>query len=205
MDVQCSSGSPHCHNDISLDQIVASYMCSLHECYGNWLVVFYIITEKHKPTQLSAWLGSLLILQREVGTARPLPQPWLLVVEKTLTLLTRRSVNILQICWRSYRTLRSWHAWDLYSKDIITVDEREAACYHMHSRGMRTSSLLSAVESKIVVNPGAFDVFLSVLAKRSSMSDLCRRMNDTYSKSVRQASLDGSRNLEYRIVFVNHS
>ena len=77
-------------------------------------------------------------------------------------------------------------AWDLYSKDIITVDEREAACYHMHGRRMRTSSLLSAVESKIVVNPGVFDVFLSVLAKRSSMSDLCERMNDTYSKSVWQ-------------------
>ena len=92
-------------------------------------------------------------------------------------------------------------AWDLYSKDIITVDEREAACYNLHGRRMRTSSLLSAVESKIVVNPGAFDVFLSVLTKRSSMSDLCERMNDTYSKSVRQASLDGSRNLEYRIVF----
>ena len=91
-------------------------------------------------------------------------------------------------------------AWDLYSKDIITVDEREAACYHLHGRRMRTSSLLSAVESKIVVNPGAFDVFLSVLAKRPSMSDLHRRMKDTYSKSVRQASLDGSRNLEYRIV-----
>ena len=91
-------------------------------------------------------------------------------------------------------------AWELYSKDIITVDEREAACYHMHNRGMRTSSLLSAVESKIVVNPGAFDVFLSVLAKKPSMSDLHRRMKDIYSKSVQQASLDGSGNLEYRIV-----
>ena len=90
-------------------------------------------------------------------------------------------------------------AWELYSKDIITVDEREAACYNLHGRRMRTSSLLSAVESKIAVNPGTFDVFLSVLAKRSSMSDLCKRMNDTYSKSVQQASLDGSRNLEYRI------
>ena len=74
-------------------------------------------------------------------------------------------------------------AWELYSKDVITVDEREAACYHMHSRGMRTSSLLSAVESKIVVNPGAFEVFLSVLAKRPSVSDLCARMKDAYGKS----------------------
>ena len=83
-------------------------------------------------------------------------------------------------------------AWELYSKDIITVDEREAACYHMHSRGMRTSSLLSAVESKIKVNPGTFDVFLSVLAKQPSMSDLCERMKDAYSKSNsgRQTSLD---------------
>ena len=74
-------------------------------------------------------------------------------------------------------------AWELYSKDIITVDERKAACYHMHSRGMRTSSLLSALESKIVISPGAFDVFLSVFAKRPSMSDLHRRMKDMYSKS----------------------
>ena len=90
-------------------------------------------------------------------------------------------------------------AWELYSKDIITVDEREAACYHMHSRGMRTSSLLSAVESRIAVNPRAFDVFLSMLAKRPSMNDLCGRMKDMYSKSVGQAGLDGSGNLN--IVF----
>ena len=73
-------------------------------------------------------------------------------------------------------------AWDLYSKDIITADEREAACYHLHSRNMRTSNLLSAVESRIAVNPGAFDVFLAVLAKQPSMSDLCRRMKDAYGK-----------------------
>ena len=58
---------------------------------------------------------------------------------------------------------------------------------------MRTSSLLSAVESKIAVNPGALDVLLSVLAKQPSMGDLHRRMKDTYSKSVRQASLNGSK------------
>ena len=73
-------------------------------------------------------------------------------------------------------------AWDLYSKDIITVDERDAACYHLHGRNMRTSNLLSAVESRIKVNPGAFDVLLSVLAKQPSMSDLCGRMKDTYGE-----------------------
>ena len=73
-------------------------------------------------------------------------------------------------------------AWELYSKDIITLDERNAACYHLHDRSMRTSNLLSAVESRIAVDPGAFDVFLSVLAKQPSMSDLHRRMKDAYGK-----------------------
>ena len=73
-------------------------------------------------------------------------------------------------------------AGELYSEDIITADEHEAACYHMHGRSMRTSSMLSAVESKIEVDPGKFDVFLSVLAKQPSMSDLCKRMRDTYGE-----------------------
>ena len=73
-------------------------------------------------------------------------------------------------------------AWELYSKDIITLDERDAACYHLHGRSMRTSNLLSAVESRIKVNPGAFDVFLTVLAKKPSMSDLHRRIKDAYGK-----------------------
>ena len=73
-------------------------------------------------------------------------------------------------------------ACDLYSEDIITVRERKAACYHMHDESMRTSNLLSAVESRIAVNPRAFDVFLSTLAKEPSMSDLCRSMKDTYSE-----------------------
>ena len=73
-------------------------------------------------------------------------------------------------------------AGELYSKDIITEDEHEAACYQFHDRSTRTSKLLLAVGSQIVVNPRAFDVFLSVLAKRPSMSDLCRRMKDAYSK-----------------------
>ena len=73
-------------------------------------------------------------------------------------------------------------AGELYSEDIITAYERKAACYHMHGGSMRTSNLLSAVESQIAVNPRAFDVFLAVLAKKPSMSDLCRRMKDTYRK-----------------------
>ena len=73
-------------------------------------------------------------------------------------------------------------AWELYSKNIITVDERNAACYCLHDRSMRTSNLLSAVESQIKVNPAAFDVFLAVLAKQPPMSDLHRRMKDAYRK-----------------------
>ena len=38
-------------------------------------------------------------------------------------------------------------------------------------------------------------MFLSMLAKRPSMNDLCGRMKDMYSKSVGQAGLDGSGNL----------
>ena len=73
-------------------------------------------------------------------------------------------------------------AGELYSEDIITEDEHEAACYQYHDRSTRTSNLLLAVGSQIAVNPRAFDVLLSVLAKRPSMSGLCRRMKDAYSK-----------------------
>ena len=52
----------------------------------------------------------------------------------------------------------------------------------MHEKGVRTSKLLMAVESKIKVDPGVFNVFLSVLAKQSSMSDLCRQMKDAYGE-----------------------
>ena len=72
-------------------------------------------------------------------------------------------------------------AWELYSEGIITVDEREAACHHMHFRSMRTSSLLSAVEGKIKVDPAKFDVFLSVLAKNSSFTDICEKMKGAFS------------------------
>ena len=74
-------------------------------------------------------------------------------------------------------------AWELYAENIIPPAVRDAANNSMHERGKRTSDLLAAVDSRIVVDPRAFDVFLSVLAKRSPMSDLCGRMKDTYGKS----------------------
>ena len=74
-------------------------------------------------------------------------------------------------------------AWELYAENIISATVRDAANNTMHERGKRTSDLLAAVDSRIVVDPRAFDVFLSVLAKRSPMSDLCGRMKDTYGKS----------------------
>ena len=80
-------------------------------------------------------------------------------------------------------------AWELYAENIISPAVRDAAVYVMHEKGARTSNLLMAVESQIAVDPGVFDVFLSVLAKRSPMSDLCGRMKDAYGK---QADLDGS-------------
>ena len=73
-------------------------------------------------------------------------------------------------------------AWELYAENIIPSTVRAAANNMMHERGKRTSDLLAAVDSQIVADPGAFDVFLSVLAKRPSMSDLCGRMKDAYCK-----------------------
>ena len=73
-------------------------------------------------------------------------------------------------------------AWELYAENIIPAAVRDAAAYMMHGSGARTSNLLMAVESQIKVDPGTFDVFLSVLAKRPSMSNLCRKMKDTYCK-----------------------
>ena len=73
-------------------------------------------------------------------------------------------------------------AWELYSESVITSAVVEFANNMTHERGARTSKLLIAVESKIKVDPGAFNVLLSVLTKRPSMSDLCRRMKDAYGK-----------------------
>ena len=74
-------------------------------------------------------------------------------------------------------------AWELYSKGVVSSTMVEFANNMTHGRGTRTSNLLMAIGSQIVVDPGAFDVFLSVLAKRPSMSDLCGRMKDAYGKS----------------------
>ena len=85
-------------------------------------------------------------------------------------------------------------AWELYAEDVISQAVRDSAAYTMHEKGARTSSLLVAVESRIAVDPGVFGLFLSVLAKRPSMSDLCKKMKDACGKdtnpynSVRQLS-----------------
>ena len=79
-------------------------------------------------------------------------------------------------------------AWELYAENIIPPAVRNAAAYVTHERGVRTSNLLIAVESQIKVDPKMFDVFLSVLARQPSMSDLCGRMKDTYIKSMGEAS-----------------
>ena len=75
-------------------------------------------------------------------------------------------------------------AWELYAENIIPSAVRDAANNTMHERHKRTSDLLAAVDSQIVVDPGAFDVFLSMLAKRPSMSNLCERVKETYRKSI---------------------
>ena len=79
-------------------------------------------------------------------------------------------------------------AWELFAESVISSVVVEFTNNMIHERGMRTSKLLMAVGSGIKVDPTAFAVFLSVLTKRPSMSDLCRRMKDAYSKSVGQAS-----------------
>ena len=71
-------------------------------------------------------------------------------------------------------------AWALYAENIITIAARDAAVNMTHERSKRTSTLLTAVESRIATDPGAFDVFLSVLAKQPTMSDLHRRIKDEY-------------------------
>ena len=73
-------------------------------------------------------------------------------------------------------------AWELYAQNIIPAAVRDAVAYLMHEKGARTSKLLMVVESKIKVDPGVFNVFLSVLAKQPPMSDLCRKMKDLYGK-----------------------
>ena len=75
-------------------------------------------------------------------------------------------------------------AWELYAQNVISPSVRDAVNNVMHERGKRTSDLLAAVDSRIVVDAEAFDVFLSALAKRPSISDLCERMKNVYSKSV---------------------
>ena len=70
-------------------------------------------------------------------------------------------------------------AWELYSKSVISSAVVEFANNMTHERGERTTKLLMAVGSQIAVDPGVFDVFLSVLANRPAMSDLCGRMKDT--------------------------
>ena len=74
-------------------------------------------------------------------------------------------------------------AWVLYSKGVVSFTVVEFANNMTHEKGTRTSNLLMAVGSQIAVDPGAFDVFLSVLTKQPAMSDLCGRMKDTYGKS----------------------
>ena len=73
-------------------------------------------------------------------------------------------------------------AWELYAENIIPPAVRDTVTYPMHEKSARTMKLLIAVESKIKVDAGVFNMFLSVLAKQPSMSDLCGRMKDTYGE-----------------------
>ena len=126
-----------------------------------------------------------MILQREVGTAHPSQ----LILYSTMATGGRENFN------SAYKAFRKHSAdlltviqdpevlaWELYAENIIPSAVRDAVTYTLHEKGTRTSKLLMAVESKIKLDPGAFNVFLSVLANRPSMSDLCSQMSNTYSK-----------------------
>ena len=78
---------------------------------------------------------------------------------------------------------------ELFAENVVSHAVVESVSYGMHERGVRVSKLLMAVESQIEVNPGVFNVFLSVLAKQHSMRDLYRRMKDAYSKLLEQFEL----------------
>ena len=73
-------------------------------------------------------------------------------------------------------------AWELFSESLVSVAVVEVANNVLHQRDVRTSKLLMAVESQILEKPEAFDIFLSLLAKRPLMRDLCRRIKNAYSK-----------------------
>ena len=73
-------------------------------------------------------------------------------------------------------------AWELFSESVVSSTVVEFVTNMLHHRDVRTSKLLMAVESQIFEEPGAFDMFLSVLAKRPLMSDLCGRMKNAYGK-----------------------
>ena len=74
-------------------------------------------------------------------------------------------------------------AWELYAENIISSEMRDAVNNRMHERCERTSKLLAAVDSQIAVDPEVFNVFLSVLSKQPSMSDLSQKIKNAYSKS----------------------
>ena len=153
----------------------------------NRLILLISFTEEHQCTHATLSL-TLEFVDSAIGSW-DLPSPSHLILNTTMATGGRKSINPAYEAFRKHSADLltviqdpGVLAWDLYSKDIITPDEREAACYHLHDRSTRTSNMLSAVESQIKVNPGAFDVFLAVLAKQPSMSDLHRRMKDTYGK-----------------------
>ena len=73
-------------------------------------------------------------------------------------------------------------ACELFTESVVSSTVVEFANNMLHQRDVRTSKLLMAVESQILEEPGAFDMFLSVLAKRPLMSDLCGRMVNAYGK-----------------------
>ena len=77
-------------------------------------------------------------------------------------------------------------AWELFTNRAFVISNStvEFANNMTHKRGERTSKLLMDIQSQIEldVDPGIFDMFLTVLTKQPSISDICKRMKETYGE-----------------------
>lgn len=73
---------------------------------------------------------------------------------------------------------------ELFAEGVVSSAIVEFTNNMVHERGKRTLELLMAVESQLLVDSGAFNVFLSILAEKPLMSDLYQKMKGAYGKPV---------------------
>ena len=76
-----------------------------------------------------------------------------------------------------------WLASELYSRDMISRDMRQAAQLETLPALTRTRNLLSAVEGQLVTSPTSkFRDFLDILHREPSLDHLARKLEEAYSK-----------------------